>query len=129
MFYIVLHIYNLLHQPLYKIRPDYPKRRRPHIQKKAVKFQLGVICAKCLSGLPFHGEDFQITGIIGKVIGGILHYFIIDRGYHIRVCDLKVKNYFGKFNPSAMRGTLQCIERRLIKWTMCKYKRTRLGGR
>lgn len=34
-------------------------------------------------------------------------------------------NYFGKFNPSAMRGTLQCIERRLIKWAMCKYKNFR----
>ena len=31
-------------------------------------------------------------------------------------------NYFGKFNPSAMKNTLQCIERRLIKWAMCKYK-------
>ena len=31
-------------------------------------------------------------------------------------------NYFGKFNPSAMKKTLQCIERRLIKWAMCKYK-------
>lgn len=34
-------------------------------------------------------------------------------------------NYFGKFNPSAMRETLQCIERRLIKWAMCKFKRFR----
>ena len=34
-------------------------------------------------------------------------------------------NYFGKFNPSAMRETLQCIERRLIKWAMCKFKRLR----
>lgn len=34
-------------------------------------------------------------------------------------------NYFGKFNPSAMRGTLQCIERRVIKWAMCKYKNLR----
>ena len=33
-------------------------------------------------------------------------------------------NYFGKFNPSAMRETLQCIER-LIKWAMCKFKRLR----
>lgn len=24
-------------------------------------------------------------------------------------------NYFGKFNPSAMKGTLQCIERRIVK--------------
>ena len=34
-------------------------------------------------------------------------------------------NYFGKFNPSAMRCTLQCIERRIAKWAMCKYKRFR----
>lgn len=34
-------------------------------------------------------------------------------------------NYFGKFNPSAMRETLQCIERRLINWAMCKFKRLR----
>jgi group II intron reverse transcriptase/maturase len=34
-------------------------------------------------------------------------------------------NYFGKFNPSAMKGTLQCIERRLVKWAMCKYKNFR----
>lgn len=34
-------------------------------------------------------------------------------------------NYFGRFNPSAMRGTLQCIERRLVKWAMCKYKNFR----
>lgn len=34
-------------------------------------------------------------------------------------------NYFGRFNPSAMRRTLQCIEQRLIKWAMCKFKRFR----
>lgn len=34
-------------------------------------------------------------------------------------------NYFGKFNPSAMKYTLQCVERRLVKWAMCKYKRFR----
>lgn len=34
-------------------------------------------------------------------------------------------NYFGKFNPTAMKGTLQCIERRLVKWAMCKYKNFR----
>lgn len=34
-------------------------------------------------------------------------------------------NYFGKFNPSAMRYILQCIERRIAKWAMCKYKRFR----
>lgn len=34
-------------------------------------------------------------------------------------------NYFGKFNPAAMKYTLQCIERRLVKWAMCKYKNFR----
>ena len=32
-------------------------------------------------------------------------------------------NYFGKFNLSAMKDTLQCIESRLIKWVICcKYR-------
>lgn len=31
-------------------------------------------------------------------------------------------NYFGRINPSAMKGILQCIERRLVNWAMCKYK-------
>jgi len=34
-------------------------------------------------------------------------------------------NYFGKYNPSAMKYTLQCTERRLVKWAMCKYKKFR----
>jgi hypothetical protein len=34
-------------------------------------------------------------------------------------------NYFGRFNPSAMKYTVQCIERRLVKWSMCKYKNFR----
>ena len=34
-------------------------------------------------------------------------------------------NYFGKYNPSAMKYTLQCIERRIVKWAMCKYKNLR----
>ncbi len=32
-------------------------------------------------------------------------------------------NYFGEFNKSAMKGTLDVIQRRLVKWAMCKYKR------
>jgi RNA-directed DNA polymerase len=32
-------------------------------------------------------------------------------------------NYFGKFNRSAMKRALDCVQRRLIKWAMCKYKR------
>ena len=31
-------------------------------------------------------------------------------------------NYFGAYNKSAMKGTLDVIQRRLIKWAMCKYK-------
>ena len=34
-------------------------------------------------------------------------------------------NYFGAYNKSAMKGTLDVIQRRLIKWAMCKYKRFR----
>lgn len=34
-------------------------------------------------------------------------------------------NYFGKFNASAMRSTLQIVDKRIVKWAMCKYKRFR----
>ena len=34
-------------------------------------------------------------------------------------------NYFGAYNKSSMKGTLDVIQRRLIKWAMCKYKRFR----
>ncbi len=34
-------------------------------------------------------------------------------------------NYFGKYNPSAMKYTLQVIERRIVKWAMSKYKHFR----
>ena len=34
-------------------------------------------------------------------------------------------NYFGKFNRSAVRYNMDCINRRLVKWAMCKYKRFR----
>ena len=34
-------------------------------------------------------------------------------------------NYIGAYNKSAMKGTLNVIQRRLIKWAMCKYKRFR----
>ena len=32
-------------------------------------------------------------------------------------------NYFGKYNTSSMKRALDCIQRRLIRWVMCKYKR------
>jgi len=34
-------------------------------------------------------------------------------------------NYFGKFNRSAMKRALDCVQRRLIKWAMSKYKNFR----
>lgn len=34
-------------------------------------------------------------------------------------------NYFGKYNRSAVKYTMDCINRRLVKWAMCKYKRFR----
>ena len=34
-------------------------------------------------------------------------------------------NYFGKYNPSAMKYTLEVIERRIVKWAMSKYKHFR----
>lgn len=34
-------------------------------------------------------------------------------------------NYFGKFNRSAMKRALDCVQRRLTKWAMCKYKNFR----
>jgi len=34
-------------------------------------------------------------------------------------------NYFGRFNKSAMKRALNCIQRRLIKWAICKFKNFR----
>lgn len=34
-------------------------------------------------------------------------------------------NYFSKYNSSAIKYTIECIERRIIKWAMCKYKNLR----
>jgi len=34
-------------------------------------------------------------------------------------------NYFGKYNPAAIKYTLDCVERRIVKWVMCKFKRFR----
>ncbi|MHB1394596.1 MAG: group II intron maturase-specific domain-containing protein [Clostridia bacterium] len=32
-------------------------------------------------------------------------------------------NYFGKFNASMLKYTLDCIDRRLVKCAMCKFKK------
>ncbi|MDD4295588.1 MAG: group II intron reverse transcriptase/maturase [Ruminiclostridium sp.] len=34
-------------------------------------------------------------------------------------------NYFTKYNASAVRYTIDCLNRCLVKWVMCKYKRFR----
>jgi len=34
-------------------------------------------------------------------------------------------NYFGRYNRSAMKKGLDCVQRRLIRWAMCKYKHFR----
>lgn len=34
-------------------------------------------------------------------------------------------NYFSKYNPTAMKYTIDCLNKRLVKWAMCKYKRFR----
>lgn len=34
-------------------------------------------------------------------------------------------NYFGKYNASAIKYSLDCVERRIVKWAMCKFKRFR----
>ncbi len=34
-------------------------------------------------------------------------------------------NYFTKYNPSAVKYSIDCLNRRLVKWAMCKFKRFR----
>jgi len=34
-------------------------------------------------------------------------------------------NYFTKYNPSAVKYTIDCLNLRLVKWAMCKYKKFR----
>lgn len=34
-------------------------------------------------------------------------------------------NYFSRFNFNAIRYSLNCLENRIVKWTMCKFKRFR----
>ena len=31
-------------------------------------------------------------------------------------------NYFGKYNASALKYTIKCIENRILRWAMNKYK-------
>lgn len=56
-------------------------------------------------------EIYKKTGSAIEMIAKVLNPLI--RGWI---------NYFGKYNPSAMKYTLDVIERRIMKWAMCKYK-------
>jgi RNA-directed DNA polymerase len=63
-----------------------------------------------IKGLEIHKRTDSKIEIIVEVLNPILRGWI---------------NYFGKFNRSAMKGALDCVQRRLIKWAMCKYKNFR----
>ena len=59
-------------------------------------------------------ELHKMTGsninIIAKIINPIVRGWI---------------NYFNKYNPSAIKYTIECIQRRIVRWAMCKYKHLR----
>ena len=59
-------------------------------------------------------ELHKMTGsninIIAKIINPIVRGWI---------------NYFNKYNPSAIKYTIECIQRRIVIWAMCKYKHLR----
>ncbi len=38
-------------------------------------------------------------------------------------------SYFGKYNLGTIKYALDCVERRIIKWVMCKFKRFRIHAR
>lgn len=61
-----------------------------------------------IKALEIHARSGSKIEMIAEVINPIV------RGW---------MNYFGAFNRSAMKGTLDVIQMRLIKWAMCKYKR------
>lgn len=63
-----------------------------------------------IKSLEIHKNRASKIEIIAEIINPILRGWI---------------NYFGAYNKSAIRGTLQVIQRRLVKWAMRKYKRFR----
>jgi hypothetical protein len=60
-----------------------------------------------VKALEIHKRTGSMIDMIAEVLNPIL------RGW---------MNYFGKFNRSAMKRALDCVQRRLIKWAMSKYK-------
>ena len=81
---------------------------------KTVKFILSFTAKK--SGKAFRDkikalEIHKRTGSTIQMISGLLNPLI--KGW---------MNYFGKYNPSSMKYTLEVIERRIVRWAMSKYK-------
>lgn len=74
----------------------------PSVSKKSAKSFRDRIKAKRIHSM---------TGSKIEVIAKVLNPMI--RGW---------MNYFGKYNKAAMKYTLDCVNRRLVKWAMCKYK-------
>ncbi|AHM56105.1 hypothetical protein EAL2_808p04500 (plasmid) [Peptoclostridium acidaminophilum DSM 3953] len=63
-----------------------------------------------IKALEIHKRTGSSINIIAEIINPIV------RGW---------MNYFSKYNPSAMKYSLDCVDRRLVKWAMCKFKHFR----
>ena len=63
-----------------------------------------------IKSLQIHRKTGCKIDIIAEVINPIIRGWI---------------NYFGKYNPQATKYSLDCVDRRLVKWAMCKFKRFR----
>ncbi|WP_294351501.1 group II intron reverse transcriptase/maturase [uncultured Clostridium sp.] len=60
-----------------------------------------------IKGLKLHKMSGSSINIIAQVINPIIRGWI---------------NYFGKYNASALKYTIKCIENRILRWAMNKYK-------
>lgn len=75
------------------------------VSKKAAKSFRGKI-----KSMEIHKRTGSTISMIAEILNPVI------RGWG---------NYFSKFCPSAMRYTFECVERRLVKWAMCKFKHYR----
>ncbi|KQU16872.1 group II intron reverse transcriptase/maturase [Bacillus sp. Leaf13] len=77
----------------------------PSVSKKSAKTFRDKIKAKRIHS--FTGSKIEIIAeMINPIVRGWLNYFI-------------------KFNPSAVKYSIDCLNRRLVKWAICKFKRFR----
>jgi len=77
----------------------------PSVSKKSAKDFRGKIKA-----MRIHSYTGSRIEIIAKMINPTVRGWL---------------NYFTKYNPSAVKYSIDCINRRLVKWAMCKFKRFR----